>query len=1241
MLNRGQRRRVYVTGHRSIRGLRRLARATALAVGGGLVTTPAFGAGFSWFQQCGTNWHDCCTRQFQGLTLFRNNWNGVEQELSCPPLPGVNDDVVLGPGNIVTLTSGAFIRSLAVGPNVSFTLDGGILSASGDIVLDSPLTWLAGSMAGPGETFANAGMLLAGTGQKTIDTRLVHNTSLSSWSGGNIVMGNGAILANSGVLNASGAGAIQHGFGSAPRIENSGTFSKTGGPGVIDITTAFDNSGQVSVAFGTLNLNGGGLAQGQADFTINTGATLNFNNSYTLGAGATLDGGGVARLTGGTLTINDFVVADNFHLLAGTLAGPGEFRPQVDMDWLGGSMDGSGLTRIPATVELTAAGGATKTLAQRTLLIDPLARLSWTGGNIQLANAALLINEGLLDIRTDSTLNHGFGAAPTVNNVGVMRKSAGSGVSVVSVPFTSSGSIEVQAGVLNLVNGSASGPFAMAAGTRLDFTGNVSLNAGASLSGDGLARVAAGTLSVNALVPAENLELQTTLAGAGELTIANVLDWRGGTMQSLGLTHILDDATITFSTSATKTLTQRRLLIAPTADAVWSSGSIQLGNAAIIDNLGAFEIASDAALFHGFGLSPTFNNAGSLTKIAGSGTSTISVPLNHTGQITVQTGVLNLSNGVSSGPMTALSGARIDFTGNFTLNAGSSLNGGGTVRMASGTVTVTGVVPATNIELLSTLAGAGTLNVSSQLSWTSGSMNGAGGATNILPSAAMDVLSNNQHTLADRTLNNDGTTTWTGGNIVLGNGSALNNTGLFEIRSDAAISHGFGAAPMFNNTGDILKTATTGTTTISLPFSSSGSVEVQSGTLQISGGGSAWGDFVVQADAVLNFAGNYTLNTGASLAGPGAVRATSGTLTIGDVAAERFELVGATLTGPGTLSIGSAFDWTNGSLSGNGTVMIPAAARLSLSGAGGKTLNQRTLTNLGSATLSGGNVTCGNGALLNNSGSFAVESDASLIQSFGNASMLNNSGFLRKSAGTGTSMIALATTNTGDVIAESGLLQFTGAYAQTAGQTRLAGGNLQFFQTMMLQGGALRGAGAITGNVSNSGGTVEPGASAGLITISGTYAQAAGGKLAIELGGTQPSQFDRMAVSGAATLGGTLQVILLPGYVPAANSEFTILTAGGVNGTFQNLLTPPGVTAQVIYDTNSVVLRILNALTPGDLNCDGTANVLDINAFVLALSDPAAYTAQYPGCPILNGDLDGDGAVTVLDINPFIALLAG
>jgi hypothetical protein len=61
----------------------------------------------------------------------------------------------------------------------------------------------------------------------------------------------------------------------------------------------------------------------------------------------------------------------------------------------------------------------------------------------------------------------------------------------------------------------------------------------------------------------------------------------------------------------------------------------------------------------------------------------------------------------------------------------------------------------------------------------------------------------------------------------------------------------------------------------------------------------------------------------------------------------------------------------------------------------------------------------------------------------------------------------------------------------------------------------------------------------------------------------------------------------------------------------------------------------------GDLNCDGAVDFGDINPFVLALSNPAAYAAVYPACNIFNGDCDGNGYVDFGDINPFVAILSG
>jgi hypothetical protein len=60
----------------------------------------------------------------------------------------------------------------------------------------------------------------------------------------------------------------------------------------------------------------------------------------------------------------------------------------------------------------------------------------------------------------------------------------------------------------------------------------------------------------------------------------------------------------------------------------------------------------------------------------------------------------------------------------------------------------------------------------------------------------------------------------------------------------------------------------------------------------------------------------------------------------------------------------------------------------------------------------------------------------------------------------------------------------------------------------------------------------------------------------------------------------------------------------------------------------------------GDANCDGVFNGADIDAFFLALGDPAAWQTAYPDCNrVCAADINYDGAVNGADIDPFFAAL--
>jgi YD repeat-containing protein len=74
------------------------------------------------------------------------------------------------------------------------------------------------------------------------------------------------------------------------------------------------------------------------------------------------------------------------------------------------------------------------------------------------------------------------------------------------------------------------------------------------------------------------------------------------------------------------------------------------------------------------------------------------------------------------------------------------------------------------------------------------------------------------------------------------------------------------------------------------------------------------------------------------------------------------------------------------------------------------------------------------------------------------------------------------------------------------------------------------------------------------------------------------------------------------------------------------------------YDADG---NLIEAYVAADMNCDGQINTFDVDAFVLALTNPATYASTYPGCDPLNGDINGDGLLDTLDIDLFTAYLTG
>ncbi|MGE0479778.1 MAG: beta strand repeat-containing protein, partial [Phycisphaerae bacterium] len=235
--------------------------------------------------------------------------------------------------------------------------------------------------------------------------------------------------------------------------------------------------------------------------------------------------------------------------------------------------------------------------------------------------------------------------------------------------------------------------------------------------------------------------------------------------------------------------------------------------------------------------------------------------------------------------------------------------------------------------------------------------------------------------------------------------------------------------------------------------------------------------------------------------------------------------------------------------------------------------------------------------------------------------------------------------------AGAGVQRHTGANTYTGGTT-ISGGRLVIDNTTGSGTGTgavtvgntatLNGDGSISGAVTiNSGGTLAPGGTLGSASAPGslglgsTVAFGATAVYDVEIGGASAgTQYDQVIAIGNATLNGTLRATLINGFAPTNGQTFQVLIAGGRSGTFANTNLPPGFTIE--YSGGTVTLRFEGVSGRGDLDCNGMVNNFDINPFVLAIADPAAYALMYPGCDLNRADINGDGLVNNFDINGFV-----
>jgi hypothetical protein len=202
-------------------------------------------------------------------------------------------------------------------------------------------------------------------------------------------------------------------------------------------------------------------------------------------------------------------------------------------------------------------------------------------------------------------------------------------------------------------------------------------------------------------------------------------------------------------------------------------------------------------------------------------------------------------------------------------------------------------------------------------------------------------------------------------------------------------------------------------------------------------------------------------------------------------------------------------------------------------------------------------------------------------------------------------------TNNGTINVATGSLTVSGgkSFTQAAGTLKLStpGAGVTFTGPATIAGGTLQGVGQVDGSVVNSGGTVAPGNSPGTLTINGDFTQNGTGLFSEEIDGPAAGQFDKLVVTGTATLGGTLVIASTNGYQAPDTQQFQIVdAAGGITGTWGGIVQSPFVPwFDQVYAPNTMVL-IANSVSVSD----AAANEGSDEVFTISLGQASPTTVS-------------------------------
>ena len=721
------------------------------------------------------------------------------------------------------------------------------------------------------------------------------------------------------------------------------------------------------------------------------------------------------------------------------------------------------------------------------------------------------------------------------------------------------------------------------------------------------------------------------------------------------------------------------------------SGNNLVFSSGTLTNLaaGTITIVADAnSAYYGAGDVGTIGNAGVLRKTGTPGTTTLGTPFVNTGDVQVESGELDLNSGGSaSGTFEVSANGTLRFdSGSYTLSSGSSITGAGTVWMAGATVTETGSLYLSGTNIISggtltvnapatmsvtdlilsggTLGGTSLVMVSGPLNWTGGGITGVvefnGGTFSQSDPARTLDLNGGQ-------LINNGTLSWTDVQMRTGNGSIINNlaSGIINLTPNNGGGGAFGGSYVFNNAGQVTMTGS-GAATIADTFNNSGTVSVNSGELDLPGGGSDSGAFTIASGATLGLNGHtHTLNDGTTFTGAGNLIINGATVNFtgsasmnvntlvlssgavnfnnsGANAAAVVNFSAGTLGGTSLVMVSGPLNWTGGGITGvvefNGGTF-----------SGNMDLYGGQLINNGTLTWTVNQMRTGNGSIINNlaNGIINLTPNSVVSADFGGTYVFNNAGQVTMT-GPGTARIDDTFNNSGTVSVQSGTLALSGGgtesgpFTVASGATlNLSGGTFTFNPTSIISGAGnfmVSGATATLGNSLSAQGTYT--FSGGTVNFTGSASMS--GNTLVLSGGTV--NFNNSGANAAAvfnfsngTLGGTSPVVVSGPLNWTGGTIYGVVEFNG--GTFSGLSGSMGLNSGQLINNGTLSWTgaqlgtangsIINNLASGIINLTPNSFASPVSGATDVFNNAGQVTMTGSGTASIGDTFNNSGRVSV------------